>query len=109
MVVITPYQLDRSIVNVLISRAYRNIRWIYWFVASGSTAMFYRRSFLLLKDAIAIPRSNIKRRFNTRIIAINLSNRNILYTLFVSSIVHHITAIFTNNIENIALIYRSIS
>ena len=107
--VITPYQLDRSAINVPIFRAYRNIRWIYWFVASGSTAMSRRRNLLLLKDAIVVLRSNMKRRLNTRIIVASPSDRNILRTSFVSSVVHYITVVPTNSVENIALIYRSVS
>ncbi len=70
--------------------------------------MFCKRSFLLLKDVIVILRSNIKRCFRVCIMAMSLSERNILCTLFISSVVHHITVVLANSIENIVLIYRSV-
>jgi len=77
-------------------------------MVSGSTATSYKRSFLLLKDVIAIFRSNVKRRLRIYIITANLSECNILRTSFVSSVVHYITVVSTSNVKNIALIYRSI-
>ncbi len=71
--------------------------------------MFYKRSFPLLKDVIAVFRSDVKRRCKIRIIIINSLERNILYTSFISSVVHYIATVSISSIENIALICRFIS
>ena len=78
-------------------------------MVSGSVAISYRWSFLLLKDVIAIFRLDMKRYFKACIMVASLSERNILHTSFVSSVVYYMTAAFANNIENMALICRSIS
>ncbi len=77
-------------------------------MASESTMISCRRSFLLLKDVIIVFRLDMKRRFRTYIIVANLSERNILYTLFVSSIVYYITVVPTSSVKNMALICCSV-
>ena len=78
-------------------------------MTSGSVVMSYKWSFPLLKDAIVILRSNIKRCLKMRIIVINPSERNILRISFINSVVYYMTAILINNVENMVLIYRSVS
>jgi len=77
-------------------------------VVSGSVAISYRWSFLLLKDVIAIFRLDMKRYFKACIMVASLSERNILHTSFVSSVVYYIITAFINNVENIVLICRFI-